>query len=139
MYNQENSLKYIDIPLDFRDEEAIITVFMEHIEGGKATLLIDTGAQISIIRYEYITNKNVIDKYKKISIKGAIAGNKSTTMGIIKSNLKIQNIRYPHSFHVTNENISIGNWHGVLGNDFLLKYKCNVGSLITWVRVYSSP
>lgn len=81
--------------------------------------LIDTGASISCIFSEYLQKGEYIDTSGKINIKG-IAGSTSS-MGSANISLIISNKNFPHHFSVLKSfDLSI---HGILGSDFLNKYK----------------
>lgn len=117
---------FIRYPIKIEDEEVKITVVIEHVNVGMATFLIDTGAQMSFLRYKSIQNKNEINRQMIIKIRGAIAGIKSSTVGTLSSGLYIDNIFYPHVFNIIKDCIMVGDVEGVIGSDFLEKYKCKI-------------
>lgn len=106
------------------NEEVKLTVKMENINKQIVTLLIDTGAQVSFLCYKDIENKNKINHNLIMNVRGAISGLKSTTLGTICSGIYINDIFYPHTFHVIDDCISVGNANGVIGSDFLKKFEC---------------
>lgn len=91
-----------------------------HVNGQPLTLLIDTGAAISVIRKDRIGN-NSIDSKNKVSIIG-VSNTKSTiqTYGTSEISLDL----FPtHKFHIADINIVAD---GILGNDFMSKFNAHI-------------
>lgn len=86
-------------------------------------LLVDSGAQLSLLKLKCIKNRHLIDTNSTLMFKGVINGVKSTTYGIINSGIYINKIFFPHNFHVMRDDIGISNTDGVMGSDFLNKYE----------------
>lgn len=89
----------------------------------ESNLLVDSGAQLSLLKLKCIKNRNLIDTNSTLIFKGVINGVKGTTYGIIKSGIYINKIFFPHNFHVMRDDIGISNTDGVIGSDFLNKYE----------------
>lgn len=86
------------------------------------TLLLDTGASVSVIFANYVKHKLPINTDKKIKING-IAGS-TVSLGSANILLDINNVQINHEFLVVND---FGNgMHGVIGSDFFIKYSATI-------------
>lgn len=91
-----------------------------HINGQPITLLVDTGAAISIIKKENIGD-NPIDTSDVASIIG-VSSNGSSIKTHGTSTLSLD--QFPkHKFHIANINIPAD---GILGTDFMSKFNVNI-------------
>lgn len=91
-----------------------------HIEGNPVTLLIDTGAGISVIRRDKI-GTTLLNESDIISIVG-ISSTQSSTRSFGTANISLDD--FPKfKFHVANLNIKVD---GILGNDFMSKFNVNL-------------
>lgn len=99
---------------------------MKYLNIDSATLLVDTGAQISFLKLQVIQNKHDINHSKVMKIAGAIAGIKCTTIGTLDSGIYIENKFYPHIFHVIDDHVAVGKVNGVIGSDFLRRFECKI-------------
>lgn len=82
--------------------------------------LIDTGASLSVIKYESLLQLNKPYHKERIDIKG-IGGN-ITSEGYIYLRLSYNGRKYSHKFYVFKDLACKGD--GIIGQDFLSKYKC---------------
>lgn len=91
-----------------------------HVDGQPVTLLVDTGAAISVISKNKIGN-NIINSSNKVSIIG-VSNSDSTIQTHGTSDLSLD--QFPkHQFHIADLNISSD---GILGNDFMSKFNVNI-------------
>lgn len=84
------------------------------------TLLIDTGAGISVIRDDKI-GSIALDKSNIVSIVG-ISSTQTSTITSGTANISLDDLP-EFKFHVANLNIKAD---GILGNDFMTKFNCNI-------------
>lgn len=87
----------------------------------RLTLLVDTGADISVLKLGQILNGQ-IDETTTTQLSGVGQG-LTTTLGKIHTDLKIEELLIPHSFHVVEDDFPIPS-DGIIGMDFLREYKC---------------
>jgi hypothetical protein len=115
--------KILSHPILLINDEFIILTEMDNTEKKLNKLLIDTGAQLSFLKYNSIKNKNKIDNKYSTNFRGILSCIKSHTLGTIESGIYIHNTFCPHEFHVISDQTTIGTADGILGSDFLIKYK----------------
>lgn len=85
-------------------------------------LIIDTGAQMSIIKHDVLKANTIICTDAKRPVKGIAQGACSTTMGSITGNLTLNGLPFIHNFQIMkNSELDIPA-DGLLGNDFLVNY-----------------
>lgn len=80
--------------------------------------LVDTGASVSLLKQQHCPRE--IQYQRTIKIRG-ISGN-MMTLGTCELMLKIGSNRVQHEFHVIPNNFETS-FSGILGSDFLSKYK----------------
>lgn len=86
-------------------------------------LLIDTGADISLIKHNRLSPRQVIkDSFSKIK---GITNETVQCLGYTQANLFINDYRCSHSFQVIDSNFPIPA-DGILGRDFIAKFKCKL-------------
>jgi hypothetical protein len=83
------------------------------------SLLIDTGASISVVKYKHILEQNIPIHIEKTCVNGI--GGKVQSIGYVYLHLVIENHRLIHKFYVFKTLPCKGS--GILGQDFLSKYK----------------
>lgn len=86
------------------------------------SFLVDTEAHISLIKIASITNKDEIDDYQTINLRGITQG-VSSTLGVIWLQLTHKNFLFEHQFHVIRDDTPIPT-DGIIGKDFLKSYEC---------------
>lgn len=91
--------------------------------GNNLSMLIDTGAHISILKRRCISS-SYIDYDDYLEIKGVTPGS-IWSLGTCTLNLMINGHRYAHTFHIVNDKFPIDS-NGILGYDFITKFKCNI-------------
>lgn len=93
---------------------------------GPIKMLIDTGANISIISSKQITNKNIKIANIKYNLMGFNSSNEGiTTMGLVTTIATMGQSNLDIPLHVVNESC-MGKIDGLLGFDFLMKYGANL-------------
>lgn len=86
------------------------------------TLIIDTGADISIIKNHKINSHQVIYHNEYCNIKG-ITNEAVRSLGTTTTDLLLREYSCKHTFHLVSQNFPIPA-DGILGRDFFYKYKC---------------
>lgn len=96
------------------------------------SFLIDTQADISLLKRCYIQSNTIINVSEKCTIKG-ITENTIKSLGTVKTLLHIQNFTTEHVFHVVADDFPIPST-GILGKDFIKRYNC----IINYEEMYFS-
>lgn len=86
------------------------------------TFLVDTGADISIIKTSKLAPGALIDKNFTTNISG-IGESVVRSIGTIRTGLIIENIILEHTFHIVDDSFNVPS-DGILGLDFIRKYNC---------------
>lgn len=85
--------------------------------------IIDTGADISLLKKNFIKDDILCDPEKKFTIQG-ITNENIKTLASVKSKILLpRQISLDHEFQIVEKNFPIS-CAGILGKDFLLNYKC---------------
>lgn len=114
MYTEPITISTLNVP----PENLLHCQF--HVEGKPVTLLIDTGAAISVLNKEHIGSAP-LDQSCVVSIVG-ISGNQSSIQSFGKAQISLDH--FPKfNFHIANLNIKAD---GILGNDFMSKFNANI-------------
>lgn len=87
-------------------------------------LLIDTEAQISILKQSLLNENVKIDTNDIISIKG-ITDERQSSLGSVKLTFIFKHLSIVHKVHVVPNNFQIPA-HGIIGKDFLKINKCQI-------------
>ncbi|KAG5861736.1 hypothetical protein JTB14_025164 [Gonioctena quinquepunctata] len=96
------------------------------MEQAKIKFLIDTGSQISCIKVRSLDDDAVIHDEFKVNSNG-ISNATVETVGIHLSTIQLNNsINIDHSFQVVKKDFPVKNFDGILGRDFLKKYKASL-------------
>lgn len=88
----------------------------------KVILLIDTEAQISVIKRSTLLNHIGYDENEIISMKG-ITHERQQSLGSIQLILIFEHLSITHKFHVVPDNFPIPT-HAILGKDFSKRHHC---------------
>lgn len=87
------------------------------------TFLIDSGAEISLIKAEKVKPNELVNVQNKCNITG-INTESLETLGTISTVLNVPNgIKIPQNFQVIPQNVPIPT-DGIIGRDFLVNYRC---------------
>lgn len=92
--------------------------------GNDITYLVDTQADISIIKVNSIHPNSSINTYNAISIRGVTDGI-INSLGTMEDTIFIQDTCITHTFQVVPENFNIPS-DGIIGKDFLINNKCTI-------------
>lgn len=110
---------FIISPVNVPPENLLHCTF--HIEGNPVTLLIDTGAGISILHRDKI-GSSVLNGSDIVSIIGVSDNGQSSTRSFGSAHISLDN--FPKfKFHIANLNIKVD---GILGNDFMSKFNTQI-------------
>lgn len=88
-------------------------------EDSKYSFLVDSGASMSVLKYETVKRWNVPMHHECIHIKGI--GGKVQSIGYVYLTLNINGQVFEHKFHVIDYLPCIQ--EGIIGRDFLHRYK----------------
>lgn len=98
-------------------------------------LIVDTGADVSIIKENLLNEFQKMYINQKCTING-VADGRIETIGRTSTNIIIDGTVLPHHFQVVAKKNPIKS-DGILGRDFLAKYGCNI-CLKTWLLTTST-
>lgn len=88
------------------------------------SFLVDSQADISLLKLSVIPSNLSIDSTNIVKIKGVTSGSVES-FGTISSNLIVNGSLIPHIFHIVDDKFPIPT-NGILGKDFLRNYRCNL-------------
>lgn len=91
---------------------------------GMRTFLVDSQADISILRISALSHDTYIDSSKTIRIRG-VTDELIQSLGTIEDDLLMNNFSISHEFHVVPDNFHIPA-DGIIGKDFLKLHKCTL-------------
>lgn len=105
----------------------VIRIFVPFSGANKILhLIIDTGAQMSIIKYGAIRQDAIICTSSSRPVKGIAQNACSNTIGRITGNLILNDMPFFHNFQIM-KNVDLDiSADGLLGNDFLVNYGANL-------------
>lgn len=86
---------------------------------GNVLFLVDTGAEVSLLKKSVNNINNIINYNEKMELYG-INLESTHTLGTVQESLKIGNFAINHTFHLVPDNFPIEE-DGILGKDFILK------------------
>lgn len=92
--------------------------------GETVTLLVDTGADISLFKRTKISPRQPVNRADNIKIQGVTDG-LTYSIGRTETQLYIDDFTLNHTFHIVENNFPIPS-DGILGRDFITKYKCKL-------------
>lgn len=96
-------------------------------------LIVDTGADVSIIKENRLNDFQKIFIDQKCTINGVTDG-KVETIGRTSGNIILNDTLIPHHFQVVTKNFPVQT-DGILGRDFLAKYGCKI-CLKSWLLTF---
>lgn len=105
--------------LDISISDRALITYISLSNKNKIKCVIDTGAELSIIKPDKVL-KEKIDFKNKVSIQGVAKDQLITSIGLIATYLNFNNFYVKHKFHVIKKDLNL-NADAVLGNDFLMK------------------
>lgn len=124
---QSSQQKYFETQIDFKYMNGEIRVEVKmNCSNEKVCLMVDTGADISILKPDKVSKDSIIHHGEKVTVSGVTDPKRISSIGRLTSKLHINNIAFPHDFQVIiDERIRL-RCDGILGSDFLLKYGANI-------------
>lgn len=88
----------------------------------KTTFLVDSQADVCVIKYNAFFNYLIFNENDTIDIKG-ITNDLISSFGTIYINLQFNDVSVSQIFHVVPDDFAIPS-DGILGKDFIKKFKC---------------
>lgn len=85
-------------------------------------ILIDTEAEISILKLSSINNLQIINRSDTIFMRG-ITTEKQQSLGSIKIPIIFHHLSIEHTFHIVSNDFPL-TCNGILGKDFMKKHGC---------------
>lgn len=114
-------MKIFGFNLNFVD---FISINLPSLSDYTYKFLVDTQADISVLKYNSDLKSIKIDKFNTVSIKGVTDG-VTSSLGSIITTININNFESPQEFHIVDKQFPIP-VHGILGRDFLKSHQCNI-------------
>lgn len=102
----------------------VVDVKINQTIQNKTQSLLDSGADVSIIKFSELKGDTPCVKNLKLSING-LSNEKLQTLGYCHVDLSINNINYPVIFHIVEDSFPIP-YAGILGNDILTQLKTKI-------------
>lgn len=103
----------------------IIEINTSDTNNSTVQLLLDTGADVSLLKAGKLKDHSIINKEIIVELKG-ISEQPIYTLGTCCILIKLENNKtVTHSFHIVSDNLPIKN-DGLLGRDFLQKYRAKI-------------
>ena len=112
--------KRIEFPLHTNDDDTTIILNIS-ICTRPATLLIDSGSSISLINGKCLKKGTKINRAKKFALTSA-TGHSADTIASTVATIATEDDTFHHEFNIFGNNIPL-KYDGILGYDFLLKFK----------------
>ena len=97
---------------------------MDVSKAGKLKFLVDTGADISLIKSTKLMGEAVFDPTRKITVR-AENGSVVETYGVIEVGIQEGKFRIRFPLHLVNKQVDLA-YDGILGRDFLQSTKANI-------------
>lgn len=95
-----------------------------NVSDKQCVFLVDTQADISVLKQRLVNEDIEIDDDEIINIKGVTSG-MTSSLGTVDINLTYDSYLIPQIFHVVPDDFNIGA-DGILGKDFLKHYESNI-------------
>lgn len=130
--NSSNPVKLIySLNLNFSD---YISIDIQESDG-KTSILVDSQADVSVIKSNALFHYLMFNENNIIDIKG-ITNNLISSYGTIFLNLRFNDVTVSQLFHVVPDDFAIPS-DGILGKDFIKKFKCvlDYGSMTLTLRL----
>lgn len=134
MKDYDGDLACEEVDMQLENNEMSVKLNILEARETNSKFLIDTGAQLSFIKYDEITNKNWINQNETISIIGAINEQKCRSVGTIVLSIKMNNKLFKHKFNVTDEQVKY-EASGIIGFDFMCLFKCEINTQVKKMRI----
>jgi len=108
----------------YKSELDTVTVRTDSSKTGQLKFLIDTGAEISVVKDSSLNKEIIYELTEGISIKG-ISGSFLKTEGTARLKLFTETHETEHVFHVMGSGFSC-QYDGILGQEFWRKYRATI-------------
>lgn len=95
-----------------------------NVADNKLSFLVDTQADVSILKSSSITTFQNYNTSEKITIKG-ITNNEMSSLGSIIASIYSKRFEIKHKFHVMDNSVNTPS-DGIIGKDFLKLYNCQI-------------
>lgn len=92
--------------------------------GSHCSLMVDCGSDISVIKAHKVKQSQIYFPNNKCNVTGIGSGTIST-LGDTNTNILIEDVALSQNFHIVENSFPIPT-DGILGRDFLCKYKCTI-------------
>lgn len=103
--------------------KSFIKVQLNICHPSPVSLLVDTGADISILKVDTLNDNASCNTSDTCKISGISSDEIETKASCVGKLILEQNIYLTHSFHIVESDFPIA-YHGILGKDFLSTYGC---------------
>lgn len=122
-----------DINTDYDD---FVEIHSLGSSNGIFTFLLDSGADISLIKLNALSFNVSIDNSEVVNMRGFARGMISS-LGVVYIELQLNNIVLQHKFHVVSNEVAIP-CDGIIGKDFIKLNQCNLDyrSMLFNIRLY---
>jgi hypothetical protein len=94
----------------------------------KVTLIVDSGSQLSLIKLKMVKPETVYEPKRKMKISGIAGKHRVETLGEVSPTIQMGGADIEHKFQLIDNNTSL-DVDGILGMDFLAKYKAIINTL----------
>lgn len=111
MLNDHLKVDCVEVSMDIAVKEVVV-------------VLLDTGADISLIKRQQLKVNTLIYEEDILSVKG-IANKTIKTLGVVYAEIKVKDTVIVHPFHVVTNDFPIRN-EGILGRDFLKRFDVKI-------------
>ena len=106
------------------DAADTVSLFVEECEGDRLAFLVDSGADVSIVKASLL--KGGIDYFPKEKMKVmGVTGEIVSTLGSVSLTLMTEDRKTSHKFQIADENLTLKH-DGILGKDFLCEMQAKI-------------
>lgn len=107
-----------------RSDPVVINIKMNCVKGGICSFLIDSGASVSVLKIGIMRKGILVDTNDILKLTGVTSG-RFLTLGMVEVDMDLKRDIINQKFHLVPDDFGI-NFMGILGRDFLEKYKANI-------------
>lgn len=120
-----DSFKYVNLNLDI-------------LKSKELKFLLDTGADISVVKRQFINENSICNPNIKCTIKGITEEN-VYTLAVCDALISLSDeVQISHPFHIVPESFPI-NCVGILGKDFLEQFSCSIDYGTKLLKIRAKP
>lgn len=133
-----NSFISINLNIIKEDNELHINI-PTNVTNKNLNLIIDSAADISLVRADQLIESSKINTKNRTRLTGIALDSHVYSLGTIKMNIIYDNIQITHDFHVISNSYNLKEKiHGIIGYDFLNKFKAKIDFLENKLQLRSS-